>query len=491
MKYPIILKYTYSYIISGNNNKEDVREYYQLFTDKNTSEIFCLDNSIRENKVDIIEYNGEEISFTYAYLRYSKPNTFNHDTELITKSYTLKKSEKINCESVEMYWAYAKGGENGIATLSVEWITYEELMHKCLDMVAKDPDLAENMASFLIKEASYDLAYKILVESGIKSYHLGLCYEKGYGTKIDITKALDIYLTVSGRDAEAGIERIINTPKYKRIISNELNKTLKYDDIKKTILLEKLGRYKEAYASATIPREISDNTLEDMRRNVELDVIWFLELGRPHNDPFGRPTHNMRYLAEYYDMINNVPQRERKVYFETWDEPDPYDGGSFIRESFNKNAIIETLQKETLKNDVIALGCLAVQFAIDPQDSSFKMDNIDDILKRLIYIAENGSQNDSGMAYYFLGRYYENEVCLKELLLREYNEENMIIAKKYFKLALEKDFHMAIAHLFTDVVEENSKEETLKILEVHEKYVPYIRWSNAEKYHKMLEELRK
>lgn len=96
------------------------------------------------------------------------------------------------------------------------------------------------------------------------------------------------------------------------------------------------------------------------------------------------------------------------------------------------------------------------------------------------------------MAYYFLGRYYENSVELNELLLRSFNKENMNIAKKYFKLALEKDFHMAIVHLFNDIINKNSKKDALKILEAHEKFVPYIgEYSKPNKYHYKLEELRK
>ena len=263
------------------------------------------------------------------------------------------------------------------------------------------------------------------------------------------------------------------------------------NDIKQTIIYEKNGEYKKAYGNAFIPTEPSNNSYEDMRRNVELSVLYFLELGRPHNSPYGHETHDMHHLALYYDMLNNVPKEEQKEYYVVKTERDPYDGGTNDYHIIYDSLIIETLQKEAVKNDVVALGCLAVQFAIDPQHSNFKLENIDDILKRLLFIAENGNKKDSGMAYYFLGRYYENEIELNELLCRATNEENRGKAKEYFELALEKNFHLAITHLVEDILKEHSKEESLKILEIYEKYVPYIRWSKAGKYHEILEELRK
>lgn len=267
------------------------------------------------------------------------------------------------------------------------------------------------------------------------------------------------------------------------------------NNIKQTIIYEQEGKYQKAYGSAIIPTEMDGNTLKDMRRNVELKVICFLEYGRPSNSPYtynSSVDHTMHHLAVYYDMINNVPKEEQKKYYVVKTEDDPYDGGTNDYHIIYDDLIIETLQKEALKNDVIALGCLAVQYTIDPQNSSYKLDNIEDIIQRLSYVAENSNQKESGMAYYFLGRYYEISVELNELLIRAFDKENINIAKKYFKLALEKDFHMAIVHLFNDIINENTKEEALKILESHEKYIPYIgQFSKPNKYHAKLEELRK
>lgn len=265
--------------------------------------------------------------------------------------------------------------------------------------------------------------------------------------------------------------------------------------IKQTIIYEKKGEYRKAYGSAVIPIEMDGNTLEDMRRNVELKVTCFLEYGRPSNAPYTHNSsinHTMHHLALYYDMINKVTKEKQKKYYVVKTESDPYDGGTNDYHIIYDELIIETLQQEALKNDVIALGCLAIQYTIDPQHSSYKLENIEDIIQRLLYVAEHSNQKDSGMAYYFLGRYYEISVELNELLLRPYNEENLIIAKKYFKLALEKDFHMAIVHLFDDILNENTKKEALEILEAHEKYIPYIgQYSKPNKYHKAVEKLLK
>lgn len=264
--------------------------------------------------------------------------------------------------------------------------------------------------------------------------------------------------------------------------------------IKQTIIYEEQGEYRKAYGNAKIPIEMDKNSLEDMRRNVELKVISFLELGRPSNAPYTHDSsinHTMHHLALYYDMINNVPKEEQKKYYVVLTEDDPYDGGTNDFHIIYHDLIIDTLQKEALKNDVIALGCLAVQYTIDPQHSSFRLENIEDIVKRLLYVAEHGSQKDSGMAYYFLGRYYEISVELNELLLRPFNKEDMAVAKQYFKLALEKNFHLAIVHLFNDIINENSKDEALRILTSHEKYIPYIgQYSKPNKYHNKLEQLR-
>jgi len=566
MKYPIILKYRYSYIISGNFYKEAVREYYQLFENKDKSKMFSVD-SVTDIKVNVDEYREDEIKISYKYSKYSKPNTFQHDTEWVENSYILKRGEKVTINCVEQYWAYAKGGENGLATLIVEWITYDDMLKEILAESQKDKYKAIKVANILIKEEMYDLAFKMLLNTKMPSYELGLCYEKGYGTEVDLDKALDNYLERGGYDSERGIERIFKIR----------GKTIKFDDVKKTIIYESKCKYRKAYSTAIIPTEMSDNTLEDMRRNVELSVIRFLELGRPFNDPFQHHTDDMSRLAIYYDMINNVSEDERPKYHTIKWENDPYDGGEFRYDIYHDDLIIETLQKEVKKNDVIALGSLLVQFGIHPTNSNFSsylLNNLDEIIQRLIDVAENGNDKDSGMAYYFLGLYYErvaekaqknydikyyirdkkytyegeniekdledflkeqninknnslaeliseldhlhsflsnnNNVNLKgdkkdnikkieNFIIHLYNKhyekfskiekENINNAIKFYELSVEKGFHLAIAHIAKKIVQENSNEIALKILKVHEKYIPYIRYSSAEKYHDLLSKL--
>ena len=69
--------------------------------------------------------------------------------------------------------------------------------------------------------------------------------------------------------------------------------------------------------------------------------------------------------------------------------------------------------------------------------------------------------------------------------------ENLDIASNYYKLSLNKGFHLSIAHLANEIVKNNSKEEALKILQVHEQYIPlYIIYSSADKYHSLLKKLK-
>ena len=474
MKYPIILKYKYSYICSGNYYKPAERIYYELFKNINDFYIMSL-NNCTDRLIKIDKYSKNKLEFSYQYVRYLKPNTFEKNSELISEKHTLKLGEEVTIKCVETYWAYARGGENCPAELTVKWITYDELIKDCLEEISDDSSKKRNFAAFLLKEKQYDLAFEMLSSINMDSYELGLCYENGYGTEQDLTKALRIYLKKLGYDCERGIERVVFKLYKKRI---------KFDDVKKTILYEKLGEYQKAYASAIIPTQKNDNTYRDMRRSVELNVIKFLELGKPSNDPFYHPTHNMPNLAEYFDMINKVPLDLRPKYFEIITEDDIYDGGTIDYHVVHNDLIIETLQKEALKNDVIAIGALVVQFSDDLRHSSFKLPNINELLERLIIIG-NDKTKDSGMAFYFLGLYYE-------YYAEKYNEKKLeynSLATKYFELSLKENFHIAIAHLIDKIVEEN-KENALSILEPHEKFIPYIRYSKTAKYHDLLDELR-
>ena len=318
MKYPVILKYTFFYICSGNFYKPATSEYYQVFTNLNESRMVTIKDPVYE-KVNLEEYSDNEIKFSYEYTRYLYPDSFVSDSELIKESYVLKPGEKESIVCVYKYWAYAKGAENGPARLTVEWISYEDFIKEIIEKSKENEYSAIDAAAALIKEEMYDAAYNMPLGTKKYSYELGLCYEKGYGTEIDLDKALENYIYDHGYDRDRGIERIFKAR----------GREITLDEVKETMIYLSIGDYLKAYSNAIIPTEKSDNSFEEMRTNVELNVIKFLELGRPFNDPFGHRSDNMSKLATYYDVINNVNKDEIPQYHTIVWEDDPYDGGEF------------------------------------------------------------------------------------------------------------------------------------------------------------------
>ena len=57
--------------------------------------------------------------------------------------------------------------------------------------VEKDKYNASGVANLLIKEEMYDIAFNMLIGTEKHSYELGLCYEKGYGTEVDLDNIPD------------------------------------------------------------------------------------------------------------------------------------------------------------------------------------------------------------------------------------------------------------------------------------------------------------
>lgn len=472
MKYPIVLKYNYSYISSGKYYNEAVREYYQLFTDSKNFETFAFGFTPTDILLTVKEVSENEISCEHTFSIYSKSYTFSHDRETITNSFVLKKGEAIESKCYDTYWRYASGGENGPATLRVEWITYDQFYDECLESVKESNSNAIRFASHLIKTGEYDTAFKILDAADEECYELGLCYEMGYGTEIDLDRALNIYLKqrLNGY-ADQGIERIVEKLE---------NKKIKLDSVKKTVILERLGQYKAAYSNAKIPRELGDNDPSDLRRNVELSIIWFLTLGRPYNDPMSYiapPTsHTTRHLAEYYDLVNGVPENERKVYYKRWEEHDEYEGGTNTKERFYEENIIETLRAEAEKGDIIAQAVLAIQY----------YDKVDDHA-HFAELLDGCKKEEKGLGYYFLGLYYNYAAQKAE------TEQDCLAntekALSFFERSLNKDFHLAVAPLADEIVKEHPQ-LALEILQKHEPYIPYIQYSFTEKYYDILEKLR-
>lgn len=565
MKYPIILKYEYTYICSGNFYKPANLKYYELFKENLESVMVSLEDPT-DIKIKVLDYKEDQITYEYSYYRYLNPDKHNSDGETVTVNGTLKRGEKGSIICSQTYWNYARGAENSPAVLNFEWLSYDDFMAEIFDDAKENKYKTIELAGFLIKEGIYDLAFNMLKDTNEQSYYLGLCYENGYGTEVDLEKALDIYYECSGYDVKCGIERVYEKQGKKR----------KFDDVKKTIYYESRGKYKKAYGASVIPTEMSDNTKEDMRRNVELSVVAFLELGRPFNDPFNHHTEDMSKLAMYYDCINNVPEEKKPKYHTVEWEPDPYDGGEFRHDIYHDDLIVETLQREASKNDVIALAVLLIQYGIHPSTanfSSYLINNLDEIINRLNDVSKGINIKDSGLAHYFLGLYYEriankaSENCdnkyviedkkytydgdnieleledfiveqninkkdslplmideldshynflrriddstfeqketlrkLENFIIYLYNkknehftkifEDNLTIAKKHFKLSVSKGCHISITHIAEDIVNQDP-ENALDILEKHEEFIPYIRYSKTEKYFKLLKELRK
>ena len=391
MKYLIVLKYNYSYVSSGNYYKKAEREYYQLLAKDNSFRMFALGYGPSDIQLKIQSVTENEIACTHTFSIYSKPYTFAKEHEIITNSFVLRRGEAIESKCYDTYWIYARGGENAPATLRVEWIEYEQFYNECLENAKESALSAKHFAALLIKMEDYDVAFRLLDAVGEDCYELGLCYEMGYGTAVDLDRALEIYLNIKYHyQVDSGIERILEKKEHRKVT---------VDEVKKTVLLERIGKYKKAYGNSVIPREIENRSPSELRRNVELRIIWFLTLGRPHNDPFGHHTHTMRYLAEYYDLINGVPEAERKVYYEQWEEKDEYEGGTNTKERFYPQRIIETLRAEAEKGDVIAMSVLALQYYDDIEDHAY-------FAEKLLDKGRCSKDYECGMAFYFLGLYH-------------------------------------------------------------------------------------
>lgn len=548
MKDTIVLKYNYSYVISGNNYQTAERQYYQFLEEGKEPRPFALGYVPTDVTVKVTKFGKDEICCEHTFVAYTKPFTFAKDMEVFTNKFTLKRGQAFESKCCETYWIYARGGENGPAVLRVEWIDQEQFMDECQKEAQSSETKAEHFAQYLLSLKEYDRAFQMFCSLSSPCPGLALCYEKGYGTKQDLQKALELYVGMNSRRAEEGIERILNSFSEKRIA---------YDNVKKTLLLERLGKIKEAYSTAVIPTKMGDNSLEDMRHNVELNIVYFLSLGWPHNDPSYSHTHNVHHLAEYYDMINGVPESERPVYWKTWAEDDPYESGTITKELFDYTAILNTIRAEANKGDVLALGVLIVQFHRDHRVTDHA-----ELAEKLLAIAEKYRRGESNLAFYLLGLYHRTlakehfefyEYDCTEGHVLDYNgtdieadimayankyafEPNSLLSRlrtkramirgdsgrqreyhdvcnyitylynktkaehsplhqyhhnkavEYFEIAERYAFHLAIAPLAKDIVEKYP-ETALHRLSLHEQYVPYIRYFTDD-YYRALKKLR-
>ena len=90
---------------------------------------------------------------------------------------------------------------------------------------------------------------------------------------------------------------------------------------------------------------------------------------------------------------------------------------------------------------------------------------------------------------YFCGDTHGDFRELNELL-KETTKNDIIIICGDFGYWRKSKFKVGLGWFHDDIVNENSKEDALRILEAHEKYIPYIgQYSKPNKYHDAVEKL--
>ncbi|MBQ3067240.1 MAG: hypothetical protein IJD18_04340, partial [Clostridia bacterium] len=131
MKDTIVLKYNYSYVISGNNYQTAERQYYQFLEEGKEPRPFALGYVPTDVTVKVTKFGKDEICCEHTFVAYKKPFTFARDMEVFANKFTLKRGQAFESKCCETYWIYARGGENGPAVLRVEWIEQEQFMDEC------------------------------------------------------------------------------------------------------------------------------------------------------------------------------------------------------------------------------------------------------------------------------------------------------------------------------------------------------------------------
>ena len=469
MKYPVVLKCIYSYVSSGNYYKEAINDYYLIVNEDLSYDKFYLKHgSLKDIVIKKIE--DDILEFDYNYSRYLYPNTFSYETEQIKKSFSLKFGETICCDCVDMYYVYAKGGENSNAKLTVSWITYDEMIEEAKLSTKDDDYKALFLSQFLIKEKRYDEAFEYLNKIKHSTYELGLCYEMGYGTEINYEKAFDIYINLDmAPNIKEGLERVV------KYLYND-KETI--DDVKLTILYEKLNDVNKMYKFAHIPLNVSNHKDQDLRRNVELAIIKYHEMGYPYNDPYNNPTHTMDHLAIYYDLVNNKNDTKDK-YYEEWAEKDIYDGGSFTKRKFNTKLIIETLLTEARKDDILAIATLLIKYR---KEITFE----EELLNRLMNLS-NDSTLDQGLINYFIGIYFESIIKEKDsdyAFNPKYKEEYEYIYN-YFEKSLSYGFSLSIVHLVEKIFMKDFEHAFEKLVPYEKEICPYLSYMTSNYFIKL------
>ena len=382
------LKLNYRYISVGNFNQKVEYQYYQIF-DNGASELLSLGYHPDE-KVELKSITEDCLKVTYSYSRYVHPRTFCHDSERITKEYTLRKYQKVSMEGNDMYYNYATGGENGWAELEAEWITYEEFFDEIMEEINSKNEKVSSFAYYLIENKQYDSAFKLLSnsEKDQHSYLLANCYEFGYGVEKDIEKAIEIYLYESAYfPCKEGLQRCLKEKEGKEVI---------IDDCKMMVLAEQYGIKETIRKYIHIPLSKGDNSFEELRRCMTKRVKDVIT-----EDRYSKDMESMEQLAKYYDMVNDIPENKRPMYSKEFEEYDPYNSDTYSYVRYYSDKIIATLQKEALKDDVVAIGVLILRF-------NKEIDNEEELVNKLIELSKEGEEKEQ--ASYYLGLYYERKV---------------------------------------------------------------------------------
>lgn len=435
---PLVFKYCYSYY-DITKEQEVKKEFYRILTDDREFGILSPETHFSYEEVELEDATADGLEVSFTYREYTDLEIGRYEYRKATA--TLREGERIEISCIKDLWR-SKGGMryyNLPAVLSVEWLDDDGVLENFDEMKRFNISSACNYAEYLYKIEEYALAFTLFLRTNSSNLYLGKCYEFAYGTSEDIERAMYYYIKCYPHyDACRGIERIIKKTEGREI---------ECDEVFATVVAERLGLYSYAYKYAKSPKTRGTNTDRELRRSAEIAVLSFLELGRPSNDPFGSPTPNMKELAEYFDMINGVPEGERALYYERVAEKDEYDGGYFLYDIYHDDAIVRTFEAEALKNDVLALGALLVQF---PD----KAGNIDDLIERLRAVADGECECDRGLANYFLGLYFERQL------------KDGDAARACFEKSLEAGLHYAVIHLAALYYEED-EERARELVRIH------------------------
>ena len=253
----------------------------------------------------------------------------------------------------------------------------------------------------------------------------GICFEIGLEEQNKDLALESYYLCKNNEDCLEGIKRILNS-KYRYGSKKGLFYT-KIDNVQMAIFYKDIKKYDKVYdyLKYRIPKrfnhidiDIKDYDVNDVKDIMIIETVRYFDRFRYNHKKYFDNIFPM--VATFYDDINNVPLNDRKVYYQVNTERDYYDGGTIDKVSIFMNSIADTLIKESLKNDVLAIGSLINEF-------TKYINNEVELVAKLENISKDGIAKDKALASCFLGLYYDNK--------KETEKSN-----KYYKLALANGF---------------------------------------------------